>query len=147
MNKHLYFFVIAVGVICFLATAGCKKREPESPFTSQLPDFDSSVVTVEAPEEETMNVEVVESPSSMSAPELPVPEVSSGVFIAPTLEEVQTALKNAGYYKGNIDGKIGPKSKEAICEFQRDNNLTVDGKVGRMTWAKLKSYLNQAVSR
>ncbi|HLD40651.1 MAG TPA: peptidoglycan-binding domain-containing protein, partial [Candidatus Omnitrophota bacterium] len=50
----------------------------------------------------------------------------------------------AGLYEGEVDGKIGPKSKKAIEEFQAKNNLTVDGKVGRRTWEKMKEYLNMA---
>jgi murein L,D-transpeptidase YcbB/YkuD len=60
----------------------------------------------------------------------------------PTAKEIQTALKNAGFYAGEIDGKIGPKSKKAIEEFQKANNLTADGKVGPKTWAILSKYLN-----
>lgn len=60
----------------------------------------------------------------------------------PTDEQIQSALKNAGYYTGAIDGKIGPLSKKAIEEFQKASNLTVDGKVGPKTWAVLKNYLN-----
>ncbi len=59
------------------------------------------------------------------------------VPVAP--REVQTALQNAGYYSGNIDGKIGGKTIEAIKKFQRDNNLKVDGIVGASTWAQMKS--------
>lgn len=53
--------------------------------------------------------------------------------------EVQTALQSAGYYSGNIDGKIGGKTIEAIKQFQRDSNLKVDGIVGAGTWAQLKN--------
>lgn len=57
-------------------------------------------------------------------------------------ETVQKALKNAGYYDGNIDGKIGAKTQEAISRFQKDNGLKPDGLVGRQTWAELKTHLN-----
>ena len=53
--------------------------------------------------------------------------------------DVQTSLQSAGYYSGNIDGKIGGKTIEAIKKFQRDNNLKVDGIVGAGTWAQLKN--------
>ncbi|OGW99977.1 MAG: hypothetical protein A2Y00_02040 [Omnitrophica WOR_2 bacterium GWF2_43_52] len=56
-------------------------------------------------------------------------------------KEIQHALKNAGLYDGAIDGKIGPQSKKAIEEFQAKNGLKADGKVGPMTWEKLKAYL------
>lgn len=60
---------------------------------------------------------------------------------APDDISIQKALSKAGFYKGALDGKIGPKTKEAIREFQRRNNLSVDGRVGPKTWAVLKEYL------
>lgn len=58
-------------------------------------------------------------------------------------EDIQRALKNAGFYAGPIDGKIGPKTKKAIQEFQSAKGLVVDGKVGMKTWAELERYLTQ----
>jgi peptidoglycan hydrolase-like protein with peptidoglycan-binding domain len=57
-------------------------------------------------------------------------------------QQIQQALKNAGLYNGNIDGKIGPASKKAIEAFQKQNGLKVDGKVGPKTWMALEHYLN-----
>ena len=56
-------------------------------------------------------------------------------------QKIQMALKNAGLYTGNVDGKVGPMTRKAIETFQTDNGLKVDGKVGPMTWAKLETYL------
>lgn len=58
--------------------------------------------------------------------------------------QIQTALKNAGYDPGTIDGKIGPKTKKAIKDFQAANGLNADGKVGAKTWAKLSAYILEA---
>ena len=58
-------------------------------------------------------------------------------------QQVQTALKNAGIYQGKIDGKIGPRTKQAIEQFQTSHGLKADGKVGPKTWAALQSYLNE----
>ncbi len=60
----------------------------------------------------------------------------------PTAIEIQTALKNAGFYTGAIDGKIGPNTKRGITEFQKSQGLTADGKVGPKTWGVLVRYLN-----
>jgi peptidoglycan hydrolase-like protein with peptidoglycan-binding domain len=60
----------------------------------------------------------------------------------PTAIQIQTALKNADFYAGSIDGKIGPMSRKAIIEFQKANALVADGKVGPKTWAVLSQYLN-----
>ncbi len=62
----------------------------------------------------------------------------------PSAQEIQAALKNAGFYEGAIDGNIGPKTKQAIKDFQFKNNLVVDGKVGSKTWRKLSSYMGQS---
>ena len=63
----------------------------------------------------------------------------------PTVNEVQTALKNAGFYTGNIDGKLGPNTKKAIIEFQKSQGLVADGKVGPKTWDLLSKQLNAVV--
>ena len=59
----------------------------------------------------------------------------------PSATEIQTALKKAGLFKGVIDGKIGPETKEAIKRFQQANGITPDGIVGSKTWALLSKYL------
>ena len=58
-----------------------------------------------------------------------------------TTRRIQTALKNAGFDPGTIDGKMGPRTEQAIKEFQRTKGLKIDGKVGPQTWAKLSKYL------
>ena len=56
-------------------------------------------------------------------------------------KQIQIALQKAGFYKGKIDGKIGPQTKEAIKAFQKAKGLKVDGAVGAQTWAELNKYL------
>jgi len=79
-----------------------------------------------------------------------VPSVSSGtpavdddriVRVDVDPKTVQQALKNAGYYSGAIDGKVGSGTKKAIYQFQQDKGLTADGLIGRQTWAVLKTFL------
>ncbi len=61
-------------------------------------------------------------------------------------QQIQTALKAAGLYTGNVDGKLGPASRKAIEAFQKANGLKVDGKVGPKTWAALEKYLTGGAS-
>jgi len=63
------------------------------------------------------------------------------VRVSANVNQIQTALKNAGYYNGNIDGKLGSQSKRAIREFQKDHDLADDGIIGAKTWSELKNYL------
>jgi len=64
----------------------------------------------------------------------------------PTTKEIQTALKNAGFYTAAIDGKSGPMTKKAIEAFQKAKGLHVDGKVGPKTWGALSTYLSAAAA-
>jgi His-Xaa-Ser repeat protein HxsA len=44
-------------------------------------------------------------------------------------EDVQRALRRGGYYYGDIDGDIGPESRAAIREYQRDRGLPATGRI------------------
>ncbi|MFZ2357327.1 MAG: peptidoglycan-binding protein [Candidatus Omnitrophota bacterium] len=57
------------------------------------------------------------------------------------IKQIQIALKKAGFYQGEIDSKIGPKTKKAIIDFQRSKRLKSDGVVGLKTWEELSKYL------
>ncbi len=46
---------------------------------------------------------------------------------------IQTALKERGYYGGNVDGIFGTATKNAVIAFQKDNGLTPDGIAGKNT--------------
>jgi len=60
-----------------------------------------------------------------------------------TTKEIQLALKNAGFDPGAIDGKMGPRTQQAVKEFQKTKGLTPDGVVGPKTWTQLSSYLKK----
>lgn len=49
------------------------------------------------------------------------------------VKQIQTKLKNWGYYNGSIDGIYGSKTVEAVKYFQRKNGLTADGIAGTKT--------------
>jgi outer membrane murein-binding lipoprotein Lpp len=55
--------------------------------------------------------------------------------------DIQAALKEAGFYSGNIDGKVGANTISAIAAFQKANNLPSDSIVGPKTWEALRTYL------
>lgn len=60
--------------------------------------------------------------------------------IGPFVEMLELALQRAGY-DVDINGGFNEELEDAVKEFQRANNLTVDGIVGKNTWAKLGPYL------
>lgn len=60
--------------------------------------------------------------------------------ISCTPKNIQIALKNAGFYRGSIDGKIGKGTKKAIKDFQKSKGMAGDGIVGKKTWSALEKY-------
>lgn len=69
---------------------------------------------------------------------------SSNVIRIPALSvrDVQRALANAGFNPGSVDGKMGPKTQQAIKQFQSAEGLKADGIVGPQTWNRLKPHLS-----
>lgn len=51
--------------------------------------------------------------------------------------QIQTKLKNWGYYSGAVDGVYGSGTEKAVRLFQQKNGLTVDGKAGSATLAAM----------
>ena len=49
------------------------------------------------------------------------------------VRQIQTVLKNQGYYTGNVDGIYGTITKNAVIAFQKNNGLTADGIAGTKT--------------
>ena len=54
---------------------------------------------------------------------------------------IQTALRNAGFKPGLIDGKMGKLTFSALKKFQEANRLTPDGRLDKQTWALLRNHL------
>lgn len=145
-TKKFLLSVVTVSVLICLSGCG-KKQEALEDMQQPMSPEDLSRLT-----SQTQATAEPNSPAAAVTPTLPQDE-AAGLKLEtlpppgpyrPTSLEIQTALKNAGYYTGTIDGKIGPLSKKAIEEFQKANNLTVDGKVGPKTWNLLSKYRKQA---
>ena len=59
---------------------------------------------------------------------------------------IQTRLKNWGYYSWSVDGIYGWRTANAVKEFQRKNGLTADGIAGPATLAKIGLPTGQGTS-
>lgn len=53
------------------------------------------------------------------------------------LLNVQVALRRQGYYRGAIDGLIGPMTRSAVAQYQRDHGLYVTRAIDGPTLAAL----------
>jgi peptidoglycan hydrolase-like protein with peptidoglycan-binding domain len=53
------------------------------------------------------------------------------------IANVQAALQEQGYYHGDVDGLIGPLTRAAIAEYQRDHGLYETAAIDRPTLESL----------
>lgn len=149
MGRYL-IFVILLMAACFIAS-GCETvpkkeyRQDVSDIKSRIDTLESRMEGVEIKQSETEQV----SPEQRQAAEEMKPEKAAGTNIGfgrrhqyskEWVNQIQTCLKNAGFYDGPTDGIKGRKTKSAIRKFQGSNGLAVDGVVGPKTWELLSKY-------
>ncbi len=151
MNRGLMAIFVAALVILPMAVFGCKGKVEKQDETQPTPVTEATVpieevIVVQSPVTEPALAQTAAQetiPPTASVP--PVGRAARGVLAEKTAKnkEIQTALEAAGFYAGNIDGKMGPKTRKAIIEFQKAKGLKPDGKVGPKTWAELDKYLTR----
>lgn len=141
MKKNIFAAIVIVSLVI----AGCAKKQEET--LNLLPEettvgVSSQVAEVTSTISAQDVAKTIVTAKTITSIEEPQKTLESTITTKPSATEIQQALKNAGYYKGRIDGDIGPMSEQAIKDFQAANNLKADGVVGTITWSKLKDYLN-----
>lgn len=55
------------------------------------------------------------------------------------VKDLQSELKDQGYYTYHLDGIAGPITEDAVSDFQVDHKLSVDGIAGPKTFSALSS--------
>ncbi|MCX5705137.1 MAG: peptidoglycan-binding protein [Candidatus Omnitrophica bacterium] len=132
--------LLTAGVFAF-GMAGCATAPKQN---SEVNGLKNQISTLEdqlrARDEEitTLKDELNRAPQAQGV-------AAAETCVKQSAKSIQTALNNAGYYNGPIDGRIGKQTRDGIKEFQKANNLKVDGRVGSKTWAVLKAYLEKKV--
>lgn len=129
--KKIFWTLTALPVLLVIAGCAttCDKNQVDA-IESRISTLERRVSSADAPGTTT---DVTTSSASAMISEVAAPET-------PSKEDIQAALKNAGYYTGAVDGKFGPKTQKAVEDFQAANELKADGKVGPNTWSKLKRF-------
>jgi len=143
MVKKVLFLVLAVAFVFSLS--GCATTRKNDELLNQ--GLKNKIMALEESlreKDEEINSLRESLASRSEAPLGKVSEVKE-VKERPSIKQIQKALKNAGYYQGAVDGKMGKNTHQAIRDFQKANNLSVDGKVGKKTWALLKNYLEKKI--
>jgi len=153
MFNRFTTMLLAALVIAPLVIAGCKSKTEKitevgmtEMQATDYPGVEPSTATdntMMAAKEPAQTIASETIPPTATPPQVLEKQPTVSLEKDSRNKEIQIALKAAGFYTGAIDGKIGPKSKKAIEEFQSAKGLKVDGKVGPKTWAELEKYLVQ----
>jgi hypothetical protein len=59
------------------------------------------------------------------------------------LYAVQGELFRRGFYRGGIDGQLGPATTEAIVRFQQDEGMPITGRLDSATLNELRALPGQ----
>ncbi len=130
---------IVAAVLIYNSTG--ERAAQQSPYAGvTLPD----AVTVEMVPltEEATAADPAAADTAMETATATVTAVADAGLVG-SIREIQTALQAVGLYQGNVDGKMGPMTQQAVVQFQEANQLEADGKVGPRTWALLQSYVSK----
>src|SRR3954462_1306616 len=100
---------------------------PSMPDTSSMSD--SSPVSQSAP---TQDAAPSQGPQESLSDHSLVKSGSSGSEVS----GLQDRLTKSGYQVGD-QGKFDAKTEAAVRQYQKDNGLKVDGKVGQQTWGTM----------
>ena len=162
MGKRNLIYGVLIAAVVFFA-AGCetvpkKFKEEVSGIKSRVETLETKVETVETKQAE---VERTTAEQNQALGELKAEQGRGGAANVKTnvsvkekpakfkgrTKEIQTCLKNAGFYKGKINGVKTRSTKRAIKEFQKANGLKADGSVGPKTWEALSKYASGAAAQ
>lgn len=138
--RKIGLIILVLGAVIYLTGCG-RKEKPLAELQEPMSMEALSTLTNEAKVAPENQAQVTQALPLAPANLEPLPP--AGPY-QPTPQEIQAALKNAGYYVGAVDDKIGPQTKKAIEEFQKASGLKADGKVGTKTWSLLSKHLNVA---
>jgi Putative peptidoglycan binding domain. len=62
---------------------------------------------------------------------------TSASFTGKTIRQAQTALRQLGYYHGEVDGLFGPLTQDALKNYQRSTNQPATGLFDRLSLGQL----------
>ena len=138
----------ALSIVAVLAASGCGTAPKK--FQDEVSGIKTRVETLES------KVDFLEAGRTVTGGPTQMTDEGTGVFEADAgvkvpggrdkegVREIQSCLKNAGFYSGGIDGIKGKRTRKAIRDFQEANGLATDGIVGKKTWELLSKYAQGA---
>ncbi|MFA6384775.1 MAG: peptidoglycan-binding domain-containing protein [Candidatus Omnitrophota bacterium] len=152
-KKNLIYPVLVCFVVVALSGCGTAQKKRQDEITGIKTKVETLESRVEGVEMKQAEADRIAAERSQMSEEFRAEPASTNFEVKQrfdksktNIKEVQSALKNAGYYEGKIDGIKGKGTKKAIKAFQKANGLNADGIVGNKTWEALGKYAGSGSS-
>lgn len=101
------------------------------PFPEPAVEPAETTIRIERPAAEAMPAPATDDIAALTAE--PVPATTAGTPPVPagdpTVERVQSVLKDLNFYTGSVDGRTGPATRRAVESYQRKIGLPVTGEI------------------
>jgi murein L,D-transpeptidase YcbB/YkuD len=153
-RKSLVCLSVAILAAFIISGCGTSQKKVQTEVTgikTRVETLESRVEGVESKQAEVERLAAEQAQALEDMKSAGMSQAKTNISVKPRegarsekMKDIQQALKNAGYYNGNVDGVKGKGTKRAIKEFQKANGLRADGVVGRKTWDLLSKHLSAA---
>jgi peptidoglycan hydrolase-like protein with peptidoglycan-binding domain len=140
MSWKIIFVVFLVLLLAGCATTTKTSINQTQELQNQVKQLQTYVASLEE-ELQNKDQEIIYLESELENSKNTQQEAENTPIKKLSYRQIQTALKNAGFYNGSIDGKLGKQTKNAIKAFQKAQGLKADGVVGKRTASALSKYL------
>ena len=121
-------YIVAVGIVVGALLQACQSTGDPANDGSKPPQAPSQAVDESAQKAQQDVTPPPPEPSATAGASQP-----AQADIPIDLRMAQTLLNKRGYKTGPVDGKMGPRTRQALRRFQMDHGLTATGKLDRDT--------------
>ncbi len=154
--RGLWYGLVALVAVFVISGCSSTPKKVQEEVTGIKTRVDTLESRVEGVESKTADVERATSEQAAALDELKASTVKmekSNISVlrregkpSGSVRDIQTALSNAGFYHGKVDGVKGKATRKAIRDFQSANGLKADGVVGPKTRELLNRYESAAAA-
>jgi len=153
-SRGLWYGVTALIAVFIISGCSSTPKKVQEEVTGIKTRVDTLESRVEGVESKQADVEKTTAEQAAALEDLKASKATTGksnisVLVregkpSSSVRDIQTALSNAGFYHGKIDGVKGKATRKAIRDFQSANGLKADGVVGPKTRELLNRYESAA---
>jgi len=155
-SRGLWYGVTALIAVFIISGCSSTPKKVQEEVTGIKTRVDTLESRVEGVESKQADVEKTTAEQAAALEDLKASKATTGksnisVLVregkpSSSVRNIQTALSNAGFYHGKIDGVKGKATRKAIRDFQSSNGLKADGVVGPKTRELLNRYESAAAA-